>query len=58
MDCYHSFNLNVAIFTIILQDNIFLSCIEAANAIMYIHGLPMFVYNLEMSCLRSATSCQ
>ena len=42
----HSFNFNVTKLTIILQHNIFLSRIEVANAIMYIHELPMFAYNL------------
>ena len=37
----HSLSLNVTLFT-----QHFLSCIKAANAIMFIHELPMFAYNL------------
>ena len=51
-------SLNVTLFTILLLCNILLSCIKAFNAIMYIHELPMFAYNLYMSCLRLNTSCQ
>ena len=29
---------------------VFLSCIKAANQIMYIDELPMFAYNLWLSC--------
>ena len=42
----HSLSLIVTLFTIILLHNSFLSCIKAANGIMYIHQLPMFANNL------------
>ena len=35
----HSFNLNVTLFTIELQHNIFLSCIELDHAITYYEGI-------------------
>ena len=41
----HWFNINVTLFTIIYSTT-FLSCIEVAQAIMYINELPMFACNL------------
>ena len=54
---YVIFSLNVTLFTILLLYNILLSCIKAANAIMYIHELPMFAYNVCLQCLPRIVMC-
>ena len=54
----HSCNLNVTLFTINLQHNIFLNCNEPDHAIANMNELPMFPYILWMSCLCQDTSCQ
>ena len=46
----YSLSLNVTLFTILLPHNIFLSCIKAANEIMYIHACLQFMVELLRTC--------